>query len=66
MARAVKDKFGKAVINAGNSRDPEIVEKILESGDVDIVGMGRGLIAGLFPCLAVREVRRSTAGGSLV
>ena len=45
MARAVKDKFKKPVINAGNYRDPEIVEKVLESGDVDIVGMGRGLIA---------------------
>jgi len=45
MARAVKDKFGKPVINAGNYRDPEVVEKVLESGDVDIVGMGRGLIA---------------------
>lgn len=45
MARAVKDKFGKPVMNPGNYRDPEIVEKVLESGDVDIVGMGRGLIA---------------------
>ena len=45
MARAVKDKFGKPVMNAGNYRDPEVVEKVLESGDVDIVGMGRGLIA---------------------
>lgn len=45
MARAVKDKFGKPVMNAGNYRDPEIVEKVLESGDMDIVGMGRGLIA---------------------
>ena len=45
MARAVKDKFGKPVINAGNYRDPKVVEKVLESGDVDIVGMGRGLIA---------------------
>ncbi|MEY8309292.1 FAD-dependent oxidoreductase [Erysipelotrichaceae bacterium 51-3] len=45
MARAVKDKFGKPVMNAGNYRDPKIVEEILESGDVDIVGMGRGLIA---------------------
>lgn len=45
MARAVKDKFGKPVMNAGNYRDPAIVEKILESGDVDMVGMGRGLIA---------------------
>lgn len=45
MARAVKDKFGKPVMNAGNYRDPKVVEKVLESGDVDIVGMGRGLIA---------------------
>lgn len=45
MARAVKDKFGKPVMNAGNYRDPAVVEKVLESGDVDIVGMGRGLIA---------------------
>lgn len=45
QARAVKEKFGKPVINAGNYRDPAVVEKVLESGDVDIVGMGRGLIA---------------------
>lgn len=45
QARAVKEKFGKPVINAGNYRDPAMVEKVLESGDVDIVGMGRGLIA---------------------
>ena len=45
QARAVKEKFGKPVINAGNYRDPAAVEKVLESGDVDIVGMGRGLIA---------------------
>ena len=45
QARAVKEKFGKPVINAGNYRDPAVVEKVLESGDVDIVGMDRGLIA---------------------
>lgn len=45
MARAVKDKFNKPVMNAGNYRDPKIVEEILASGDVDLVGMGRGLIA---------------------
>ena len=45
QARAVKEKFGKPVINAGNYRDPAVGEKVLESGDVDIVGMGRGLIA---------------------
>ncbi|MGF0019710.1 FAD-dependent oxidoreductase [Sporofaciens sp. SGI.106] len=45
QAKAVKEKFGKPVINAGNYRDPKVVEQVLESGDVDIVGMGRGLIA---------------------
>lgn len=45
QARAVKEKFNKPVINAGNYRDPKVVEKVLESGDVDMVGMGRGLIA---------------------
>lgn len=45
LARAVKAKFHKPVMNAGNYRDPEVVEKVLESGDVDIIGMGRGLIA---------------------
>lgn len=45
MARAVKDKFNKPVMNAGNYRDPKVVEEILASGDVDMVGMGRGLIA---------------------
>lgn len=45
QARAVKEKFGKPVINAGNYRDPAVVEQVLASGDVDIVGMGRGLIA---------------------
>lgn len=45
QARAVKEKFGKPVISAGNYRDPAVVERVLESGDVDIVGMGRGLIA---------------------
>ncbi|MEE1227583.1 MAG: FAD-dependent oxidoreductase [Lachnospiraceae bacterium] len=45
MARAVKDAYGKPVINAGNYRDPKIVDEILATGDVDIVGIGRGLIA---------------------
>lgn len=45
MARAVKDAYKKPVINAGNYRDPAVVEDVLASGDVDIVGIGRGLIA---------------------
>ena len=39
------DNSLETLLNAGNYRDPKVVEKVLESGDVDIVGMGRGLIA---------------------
>lgn len=45
MSRAVKDKYHKPVINAGNYRDPKVVEETLARGDADIIGMGRGLIA---------------------
>ena len=29
----------------GNIRDPRVADDILERGDADIIGMGRGLIA---------------------
>lgn len=45
MARAVKERFGKPVITMGNIRDPQVAEDILERGDADLVGLGRGLIA---------------------
>lgn len=45
MAKAVKEKFNKPVITTGNIRNPKIAEKILEDGDADLIGMGRGLIA---------------------
>ncbi|SHK60682.1 oxidoreductase [Hespellia stercorisuis] len=45
MAKAVKDKFGKPVITMGNIRNPKIAEDILDRGDADIIGIGRGLIA---------------------
>ena len=45
MARAVKEKFGKPCIAVGNIRHPQIAEEILEKGDADFIGMGRGLIA---------------------
>lgn len=45
MAKAVKEKFNKPCVTTGNIRNPEIAEKILEDGDADIIGMGRGLIA---------------------
>ena len=45
MARAVREKFGKPTIAMGNVRDPAIAEQILERGDADLIGIGRGLIA---------------------
>ena len=45
MAKAVKEKFNKPVITTGNIRNPKIAEEILEDGDADLIGMGRGLIA---------------------
>lgn len=45
MAKAVKEKFGKPCMTMGNIRNPKAAEEILERGDADIIGMGRGLIA---------------------
>lgn len=45
MAKAVKEKFGKPVITMGNIRSPKVANDILERGDADLIGMGRGLIA---------------------
>lgn len=45
MAKAVKEKYGKPCITMGNIRDPKVAEDILASGDADLIGMGRGLIA---------------------
>lgn len=45
MSRAVKEKFGKPTITTGNIRSPKRAEEILENGDADFIGMGRGLIA---------------------
>lgn len=45
MAKAVKEKFNKVVMTTGNIRDPKVAEEILEKGDADLIGMGRGLIA---------------------
>lgn len=45
MAKAVKEAFGKPCITMGNIRDPKAAEEILERGDADLIGMGRGLIA---------------------
>lgn len=45
MAKAIKDKFAKPVIICGNIRDPKIAEDILASGDADLIGLGRQMIA---------------------
>ncbi|MGM9532647.1 FAD-dependent oxidoreductase, partial [Intestinibacter sp.] len=45
LAKAVKEKFGKPCITMGNIRNPQVAEDILERGDADLIGMGRGLIA---------------------
>lgn len=45
MAKAVKEKFGKPCVTMGNIRNPKVAEEILERGDADLIGIGRGLIA---------------------
>ncbi|MBR0308197.1 MAG: FAD-dependent oxidoreductase [Mogibacterium sp.] len=45
MARAVKERYGKPVITMGNIRSPKVANEILERGDADLIGIGRGLIA---------------------
>lgn len=45
MAKAVKDRYHKPCITMGNIRDPKIADEILEKGDADLIGIGRGLIA---------------------
>lgn len=45
MAKAVKEKYGKLCVTTGNIRNPKVADEILEKGDADIIGMGRGLIA---------------------
>lgn len=45
MAKAVREKFNKIVMTTGNIRSPKVAEEILENGDADLIGMGRGLIA---------------------
>ena len=45
MAKAVKERFGKPAITMGNIRSPKVAAEILERGDADLIGLGRGLIA---------------------
>lgn len=45
MAKAVKERYKKPVMTVGNIRDPKVANEILERGDADLIGIGRGLIA---------------------
>lgn len=45
MSRAIRETFQKPTITTGNIRSPKRAEEILENGDADFIGMGRGLIA---------------------
>ena len=45
MAKAVREKYNKPCVTMGNIRNPRVADDILERGDADIIGMGRGLIA---------------------
>ena len=45
LSRAVRDKFHKPTVIAGNIRTPQVAEDILASGDADLIAIGRGLIA---------------------
>ncbi|QME61993.1 FAD-dependent oxidoreductase [Escherichia fergusonii] len=45
LSRAVRDKFHKPTVIAGNIRSPKVAEDIVASGDADLIAIGRGLIA---------------------
>lgn len=45
MSAEIKRRYQKPTITTGNIRDPKIAEEILEKGEADFIGMGRGLIA---------------------
>lgn len=57
MARAVREATGKPTMTMGNFRSPAAVERALATGDADLVGMGRGLIAEPQWCRKVAEGR---------
>lgn len=59
LSRAVRDKFHKPTVIAGNIRTPQVAEDILASGDADLIAIGRGLIAepgGCRKCKAEKSV----------
>ena len=40
LSRAVRDKFHKPTVIAGNIRTPQVAEDILASGDADLIAIG--------------------------
>lgn len=55
MSKAVRDRFGKPTVTMGNIRDPQAAEEILERGEADLIGIGRGLIADPYWCVKARR-----------
>ncbi|USL57598.1 FAD-dependent oxidoreductase [Pantoea ananatis] len=45
LSRAVRTRFNKPTVVAGNIRTPQLAEDILAQGDADLIAIGRGLIA---------------------
>ena len=45
LSRAIRDKFNKPTVIAGNIRSPKVAEDIIATGDADLIAIGRGLIA---------------------
>lgn len=45
MSKEVKERFQKPTITTGNIRSPKVAQEILEKGEADFIGIGRGLIA---------------------
>lgn len=45
MSAEIRRRYQKPTITTGNIRDPKVAEEILEKGEADFIGMGRGLIA---------------------
>ena len=45
LASSIKDRVSIPVLVTGGVKTAEVAEDILESGDADIVGIGRSLLA---------------------
>jgi 2,4-dienoyl-CoA reductase-like NADH-dependent reductase (Old Yellow Enzyme family) len=57
FAAAIKDRVDVPVIVAGRVRTPAVAEAVLASGEADLIGLGRALLADPEWALKVREGR---------